>query len=88
MEKVASQFSNAAEACSKTMQAVKSRYSPLAEGGWIGQGAEAYKREQEEQVFPEMQRLQKALQDAAKITQAINKLFQDASDEASSLLHI
>lgn len=60
----------------------------LKGGDWIGKGATAFYSEMNDQVMPTMQRLQRALTEAARITQQISQIMKEAEQEASGCFHV
>jgi uncharacterized protein YukE len=58
----------------------------LQNGDWIGQGARAFFREMDSEVLPAVQRLQAALETAARTTGEINRIMQQAEEQAARLL--
>jgi WXG100 family type VII secretion target len=81
-------FNQQADAVAKTNQALKARMETLKSGDWIGKGATAFYQEMDGQVMPSMNRLQRALAEASRITAQIAQLMKQAEDEASGVLHI
>ncbi len=53
--------------------------------GWIGKGADNFIREMETLVFPAMERLLRALADAASATQKVAQVLEQAEQEGGSL---
>jgi hypothetical protein len=60
----------------------------LKGGDWIGEGARAFYKEMESDVMPSMKRLEQAMAEAAKVTNQIAKLIQQAEDDASRLFRL
>jgi WXG100 family type VII secretion target len=61
-----------------------SAVEPLLMGDWKGEGSEAFFSENSEVVYPSLDRLSKAIENAAAITQAIGKKFQESEDAGRS----
>ena len=64
-------------------QNLKSRMDTLQGGDWIGEGAKKFYGEMNDQVMPSLKRLEKAMAEAARITQQVSRLLKQAEDEAS-----
>jgi WXG100 family type VII secretion target len=87
LKEAAQTFSQQAEAVEKIFNSIKSKYDPLVEGGWIGQGETEYHKEQEEWTHPKLQRLQAALGHSATTVNQISKKFEDGDHEAGQALN-
>jgi WXG100 family type VII secretion target len=85
---MAQSFRSQSENITKQSQALKSDMDTLQGGGWIGKGAQAFYKEMGDTVMPTMQRLQRALAEASRITQQISQIMKAAEDEASSCFHV
>jgi WXG100 family type VII secretion target len=85
---MAQSFRAQSENITKQSQALKSNMDTLQGCDWIGVGAQAFYREMGDQVMPTMQRLQRALAEASRITQQISQIMKAAEDEASSCFHV
>lgn len=85
LEQVAQRFAQQADAINEMIQSTRRSYDVLAEGDWIGEGAEAFKSEMEGEVFPATIRLQEALTTGAEVTNQIAQTLQQADEEASSI---
>lgn len=85
LEQVASRFSGQSQSVEEMLQKVRACMEKLADGGWIGRGADAFFAEMEGEVLPAINRLVSALSDAAQTTGQIAQDMQQAEDEASSL---
>jgi len=57
----------------------------LQGGGWVGLGAQAFFREMDFEVLPAVQRLQSALEAAARTTAEISRVMQQAEEDAARL---
>ncbi len=85
---MAQSFRAQSENITKQTQQLKSNMETLSGGDWIGKGAQAFYREMGDTVLPTMQRLQRALAEASRITQQISQIMKAAEDEASSCFHV
>ena len=81
-------FSSQADAVSKTSQQVKSCMDKLQGGDWIGEGAQKFYQEMNDQVLPTLGRLQHALEEATRATAVISQIMKAAEDEASGVLKL
>jgi WXG100 family type VII secretion target len=81
-------FSSQAEAVAKTTQNIRSIMDKLQGGDWIGEGAQKFYQEMNDQVLPTLNRMYKALDEASRATAQISQTMKKAEDEASSILHI
>lgn len=88
LRSMAQSFRSQSENITKQSQALKSNMDTLQGGDWIGVGAQAFYREMGDQVMPTMQRLQRALAEASRITQQISQIMKAAEDEASGCFHV
>ncbi len=84
LQTVAQRFGAQAEATGQLRQRLLSGVQSLQNGGWEGRGAQAFFNEMSQDVFPAMQRLQEALQEAQFTTLQIIEIFQEAEKEAAA----
>lgn len=85
---MAQSFRAQSENITKQTQQLKGDMDTLQSGDWIGKGAQAFYKEMGDTVLPTMQRLQRALSEASRITQQISQIMKAAEDEASSCFHV
>jgi WXG100 family type VII secretion target len=88
LRSMAQAFRAQSENIQKQSQQLKSDMETLQGGDWEGKGAQAFYREMGDTVMPTMQRLQRALAEASRITQQISQVMKAAEDEASSCFHV
>lgn len=81
-------FNQQADAVARMNQNLKSRTETLKSGDWIGKGATAFYQEMDGQLLPAVQRLQRAMTEAARITAQIAQLMKQAEDEASGCFRL
>jgi WXG100 family type VII secretion target len=86
LKNAAQSFRQQSEAAAQSLQALKGQMDTLQGGDWIGQGANAFYAEMNDQVLPTLQRLRAALQTSADITQQISQQMKTAEDEAARVL--
>jgi WXG100 family type VII secretion target len=84
LAEIASRFGQQSEVAEATSAQVRRVLDSLQNGGWIGQGADAFFAEMETLVMPGMQRLAEALAEARTVTLQIKDVLQQAEEEASS----
>lgn len=82
---IANRFGQQAEANSEMISRLQQRVAQLQQGGWIGAGVDAFSREMEGEVFPALQRLTGALEQARDTTNNIKDVLKTAEDEAARL---
>jgi WXG100 family type VII secretion target len=88
LKSIQNTFNQNAGAIASMNQNVKSRVETLQGGDWIGQAATKFYQEMDSSVMPSLNRLQKALTEAARITQQIANTMKQAEDEASSIFKL
>jgi len=81
-------FNSQADAVTKMNNNIKSHMQTLEGGDWIGEGARKFYSEMNDQVLPSLQRLQRALAEAGRVTQQISALMQQAEQEASNAFKV
>ena len=84
LTKIASQFQNEAEAIQQILQMIRGSMTPLQNGGWIGQGSDAFFNEMESDILPAVGRLTDALTQAGGVSRQISEIMQSAEEEAGS----
>jgi len=83
LAQIAGRFGQQSEAAEHMLHAMRGTMEPLANGGWIGQGADAFFAEMNSDMFPAVQRLSEALAQAGFVTTQLSGLMQQADEEAS-----
>jgi WXG100 family type VII secretion target len=86
LQKISGSFSSQSSAIAGINGKMNSAFQTLRGGDWIGKGANAFFKEMEGEVMPSMKRLEKALADAARVTNQISQTMKQAEDEASGYL--
>lgn len=81
-------FSAQSDALQRMNQNLKSRMDTLHGGDWIGEGAKKFYGEMNDQVMPSLKRLEKAMAEAARITQQMARIMKQAEDEASGIFKL
>jgi WXG100 family type VII secretion target len=85
LEAVAGRFGKQAEAQLAMRKTLKIHAERLRGGGWQGVGATAFYAEMDGKVFPALDRLVAALNEAQKVTRQISALVRSAEQEAARL---
>ena len=86
LSKIATSFATQAGNCQRTLQQVKGRMATLQGSDWIGQGAQAFYREMEQEVLPSLQRLVIAIGQAERVTLQTSRIVEETEEAASRLL--
>ena len=81
-------FSAQSDALQRMNQNLKSSMDTLQGGDWIGEGAKKFYGEMNDQVIPSLRRFEKAMSEAARITQQISRIMKQAEDEASGIFKL
>lgn len=84
LENVASRLASQSQQIQTMLQKVKGSMSKLENGGWIGQGADAFFNEMTNVVLPATTRLQNVLQEASATTKNISQTMKQAEEEAAA----
>lgn len=85
LEAAAARFGQWAEAGGELQRRVEAAARALADGGWLGRGADAFFAEMEGEVLPALRKLGAALAQAASATREAARLIKEAEDEAAAL---
>ena len=88
LKNVSSSFSQQADTLNGMNQNLQGNIDTLQGGDWIGQGAQAFFKEMNDQVMPTLKRLQSAMSESARITQQISQIMKQAEENASKCFHI
>lgn len=84
LDGMSGEFSQMSGEIEQTISKVKSCYDVLQGGAWIGRGAEAFFAEMNDMVFPALDRLKNALEEAGRQTKTVIIKFHEAENQASS----
>jgi WXG100 family type VII secretion target len=88
LKNVSSSFSQQADTLNGMNQNLQGNIDTLQGGDWIGQGAQAFFKEMNDQVMPTLKRLQSAMSESARITQQISQIMKQAEENASKCFHL
>ncbi|MER2599644.1 MAG: WXG100 family type VII secretion target [Caldilineales bacterium] len=83
LSQVANRFGTQSQQIQQMTQRVQKSMETL-KSGWEGRGSQAFFNEMQGKVLPGVNRLQQALQEAARVTQQISQTVKQAEEEASS----
>jgi WXG100 family type VII secretion target len=84
LEAIAQKFGQEAESNTELNGRVQQAVQSLEQGGWEGQGANAFFAEMDQTINPALQRLIHALEEAQSVTLKIKQVIQQAEKEASA----
>jgi WXG100 family type VII secretion target len=85
LDDVARRFSGQAEVTTQLVSRIKQCVEALERGGWEGRGADAFFDEMNAELFPALQRMQHALDQAASVTLRAKEILIQAEEEAAAL---
>ena len=88
LRNVAQSFSQNADTLQNMNHNLQGNVDVLSNGDWIGQGEQAFIKEWNDNVNPTLHRLQRAMAEAARITQQISQVMKEAEDNASKVFHL
>lgn len=81
-------FKHEAEQLAEVNRRINANVADLEQGDWLGKGANTFYAEMRGQVQPALARLQRALAEAALVTQECNLVMQTAEDEAAKVFRL
>jgi WXG100 family type VII secretion target len=88
LKQIQSTFSKKADDINQMNNNLKSCLDTLKQGDWIGKGATQFYAEMDGQIMPALQKLQRALGEAGRVTQQISQVMQEAEDSSSKVFVI
>lgn len=83
LAEVANGFGRNGETAAALQGQVQRSAQQLRQGGWEGRGSVAFHAEMDTVVFPTLQRLSAALNEAQRVTQQISAVMRRAEEEAA-----
>ena len=86
LDQIAQMFRAQSESVSEMLNDLKNNYSPLNEGEFIGDAANAFFADFEGNLVPALNRLTEALDQASSTTSTVRQNISDAEQEASDAL--
>lgn len=78
-------FARESNSTGQTLKRIKQQMGTLQSGDWIGEGANAFYREMEEDVLPALQKLGAALALGNRVLGQVRQIIERADEEASRL---
>ncbi len=84
LEALAQKFGQQAEMNGEMYGRIQQAVQALEQGGWEGQGSSAFFAEMDGTVYPALQRLNNALEEAQSTTLQIKQIIQQAEEEAAA----
>lgn len=84
MDKIAAKFISESNETQATIQKLKQAVDLLRDGGWIGVGADAFYEEMDSFVFPNLDKLVQALEQAEQKTKQAVQKIHDTEDEQAN----
>lgn len=84
LEAIRNKFAQQADQIRQMSQNIRSRMEVMRDGAWIGEAATAFYDEMDSEVFPAVERLINALDQASQATRAIGDRFQQAEQDGSA----
>ena len=88
MGQVAKTFMQHAEEVASVHQRIKAAQDKLADGDWIGKGADKFQQEMENSINPSMRGLQQAMEEASKVSKDVSKVMHEAEEDATNTIVI
>jgi WXG100 family type VII secretion target len=85
LKSIAQSFSAQADQTKQMTQNLKSKMGTLEGGDWVGKGATKFYNEMNSSVFPSLNRLSSALDQASAVTKKISQLMRQTEDEAAKI---
>lgn len=87
--KASKQFSKNQGELAKVNKKLKRAKDDLHSGkGWVGQGANKFFQEFDQEIFPAMTRLEKAMGSAERVAKQVEKTMKDAEDQWTSIFKV
>ncbi|MCU0479987.1 MAG: WXG100 family type VII secretion target [Anaerolineae bacterium] len=85
LQKLSNQMNQRADEIQQQFQALKAKTGELLNGNWEGRGADKFQNEMEGEVFPSLQKLQRALEMLSKSLGQVANAFRQSEEQASNL---
>jgi WXG100 family type VII secretion target len=88
LTQIANTFNQQGDAIKSMNQSIKSCVEQCRGGDWIGKSADKMYNEYDSSVAPTLQRLERALSQAASTTKKIAQVWKQAEQESSNCFHV
>ena len=85
LQKLSNMMNQRADAIQQQFQMLKAKTGELLNGNWEGRGADKFQNEMEGEVFPALQKLQKALEICSSALGQVANTFRQSEEQASNL---
>jgi WXG100 family type VII secretion target len=85
LKDIETNFKSESDRVGKVSNDIRSKYSKLKDGDWVGEAATKFFQRMDDEVLPELKRLQDAMNEAASVTQKISKEMQELEDRSSRI---
>lgn len=85
LERIARSFMKQADLTAQSWQSLRNNMKTLQDGDWIGEGARKFYAEMTTYVKPSVRRLAGALEESTQVTKQIQKIMQQAEEDAARL---
>ena len=86
LKTIQSEWNKQAQAVEAVINTLKGPYADLVPDGWKGKGADQFKQEMDQRIFPMLQKMQEALTQAGSATKQMAETFKQAEEEGNQLI--
>lgn len=86
LDQIISQLNQQAQAVEGVSNTLKGPYEDLVPDGWKGKGADQFKQEMDQRIFPMLHKMQEALTQAGSATKQMAETFKQAEEEGNKLI--
>lgn len=84
LEKIAQSANTHADGAAAMRQRLAQHMQTLVDGGWFGEGAEVFYNEMEQQIFPAVTRLERALEALGGVVLRASDMMREAEEQAAN----
>jgi WXG100 family type VII secretion target len=84
LAQIRDRFTQRSDQVEQIFNKINSCVDQMQNGRWTGRGANAFFQEMQDLVFPGIQQLRNALQEASRVTQQASEKMRSAEEEAST----
>ena len=88
MNQISKRFSRQSEGIGSLNQRVASQVEVLRGGDWVGQGANVFYQEMDDEILPALKRLSAVLGMGDRVTQGLIQVMHDTDEELANLLQL
>jgi WXG100 family type VII secretion target len=86
LDQIVSQLNQQAQAVEDVNNKIKGPYEELVPDGWKGKGADQFKQEMDQRIFPMLGKMKDALTSASSATKQMAETFKQAEEEGNQLI--